>query len=61
MMSILRSMYGDFDFDALVEVSPITGFVYLGVLTYVVCVCVCAVCVGSEKSLSAFPLVQKRV
>jgi len=43
MLSILRSMYGDFDFDALVEVSGITGFIYLGVLTYVVCVCVCAV------------------
>jgi len=29
ILTILRSMYGDFDFDGLVEVSAVTGFIYL--------------------------------
>jgi hypothetical protein len=29
ILTILRSMYGDFDFDGLVEVSGVTGFMYL--------------------------------
>ena len=30
ILTIMRSMYGDFDFDGLVEVSGVTGFIYLG-------------------------------